>query len=131
MHHQEEDMSDKQAIESLARTYFECMHESSRDKALTVFHPHARIVGLRKGALVDRTAAEFGDLVASVQPSAASKGEPERFEILSIDIVGETATTRIRCDFAGTTYLDTLSLLKVDGQWRIFNKLFHIEGKAA
>ena len=123
-------MSDLDAIQSLARTYFECMHESSRDKALSAFHPHARIVGLRKGVLVDRTAAEFGDLVASVQPSAASKGDPERFEILSIEIVGETATTRIRCDFAGTTYLDTLSLLKVDGQWRIFNKLFHIEGKA-
>lgn len=124
-------MSDFDAIQRLARTYFECMHESSREKALEAFHPHARVLGLRKGALVDRTAAEFGDLVASVQPSAASKGDPERFEILSIEIVGETAVTRIRCDFAGTTYLDTLSLLKVDGQWRIFNKLFHIEGKAA
>lgn len=124
-------MSDLDAIQRLARTYFESMHESSREKALAVFHPDARIVGLRMAALVNRTAEEFGGFVASVQPSAAARGEAERFELLSIDIVGDTAVTRIRCDFAGSTYADTLSLLKVDGQWRIFNKLFHIEGKAA
>jgi hypothetical protein len=28
------------------------------------------------------------------------------------------------------TFLDTLSLLKADGRWQIYNKLFHVEGPA-
>jgi hypothetical protein len=29
------------------------------------------------------------------------------------------------------TFLDTLSLLKTDDQWRIYNKLFHVEGSSS
>ncbi len=28
------------------------------------------------------------------------------------------------------TFMDTLSLLKTDGRWQIYNKLVHVEGNA-
>ena len=61
---------------------------------------------------------------------SGENGEPARLDILSIDIAGDTAVTRVRDDYLGLTFLDTLSLLKTDGKWRIYNKLFHVEGSA-
>ena len=65
--------------------------------------------------------------MSSQQPSAKDKGEAARLDILSIEIAGDTAVARVRDDYLGKTFLDSLSLLKADGEWRIYNKLFHIE----
>ena len=123
-------MSDEQQIKDAIHTYFECMYESSEDKTHAAFHPDAKITGYLEDGLKQMSVNEFADLVASQQPSAKEKGEPARLDILSIDIAGDTAVTRVRDDYLGLTFLDTLSLLKTDGKWRIYNKLFHVEGSA-
>ena len=43
---------------------------------------------------------------------------------------GQTAVARVRDDYLGMTFMDTLSLISVDGKWQIYNKLFHVEGPA-
>ena len=123
-------MSDEQQIKDTIQTYFECMYESSEGKTHAAFHPDAKITGYLEDGLKQMSVNEFADLVANQQPSAKEKGEPARLDILSIDIAGDTAVTRVRDDYLGLTYLDTLSLLKTDGNWRIYNKLFHVEGSA-
>jgi hypothetical protein len=50
--------------------------------------------------------------------------------VLSLEVVGRTAVALVRDDYLGLSYLDTLSFVEVDGRWIIYNKLFHIEGKA-
>jgi hypothetical protein len=74
---------------------------------------------------------DFAAFVADKQPSAKEKGEPTRLEVLSLDVAGNTAVARVRDDYLGLTFLDTLSFIKVDDQWRIYNKLFHVEGPAS
>ena len=123
-------MSDEQQIKDTIHTYFACMYESSEDKTHAAFHPDAKITGYLEDGLHQMSVNEFADLVVSQQPSAKEKGEPARLDILSIDIAGDTAVTRVRDDYLGLTFLDTLSLLKTDGKWRIYNKLFHVEGSA-
>ncbi len=124
-------MSDEQLIKDTVQTYFECMYESSEDKTHAAFHPNAKITGYLEDGLHQMSVNEFADLVASQQPSAKEKGEQARLDIISIDIAGKTAVTRIRDDYLGLTFLDTLSLLKTDGKWSIYNKLFHVEGSAS
>ena len=58
------------------------------------------------------------------------KGEPVRLDILSVEISGNTASAKVRDDYLGMTFLDTLSLLKVEDEWTIYNKLFHVEGSS-
>ena len=123
-------MSDEQQIKDTIHTYFACMYESSEDKTHAAFHPDAKITGYLEDGLHQMSVNEFADLVVSQQPSTKEKGEPARLDILSIDIAGDTAVTRVRDDYLGLTFLDTLSLLKTDGNWRIYNKLFHVEGSA-
>ena len=123
-------MSDEQQIRQVIQTYFDCMYESSADKAHAAFHPNAKITGYLPNGLQQMSVGEFADFVAGQQPSAKDKGEAARLDILSLEIAGQTAVTRVRDDYLGMTFLDTLSLLKSDDRWSIYNKLFHVEGPA-
>ena len=47
--------------------------------------------------------------------------------IASIDLAGSVATVRLELDdWTGERFTDLFTLLKVDGEWRITNKVFHL-----
>ena len=47
--------------------------------------------------------------------------------IASIDIVGTIAAVRLETDnWTGHRFTDLFTLLKVDGEWKIMNKVFHL-----
>jgi hypothetical protein len=123
-------MGDEQQIKEIVQTYFDCMYESSAEKTHAAFHPNAKITGYLEDGLHEMSVEEFAGFVSSQQPSAKEKGEAARLDIISIEIAGDTAVTQVRDDYLGMTFLDTLSLLRVEGQWSIYNKLFHVEGPA-
>ena len=124
-------MNDENQIRETIQSYFDSMFESSADMVRAAFHPGARITGYLEDGLHEMTVDDFAGFVASQQPSPRAKGESPRLEILSIDIAGSTASARIRDDYLGLAFLDFLSLIKIDGRWSIYNKLFHVEGPAA
>ena len=61
---------------------------------------------------------------------AKRAGESAYLEIIALEIAGATAVVQLRDDYIGNRFLDTLSFLKVDERWVIYNKLFHVEGPA-
>ena len=70
---------------------------------------------------------DFAKFVDSKSPSHKENGDPIVLETLSLDIAGDTAVARVRDEYISLTFLDTLSFIKVDGKWLIYNKLFHVE----
>ncbi len=47
--------------------------------------------------------------------------------IASIDLVDTVATVRLELDdWTGSRYTDLFTLLKIDGEWKIMNKIFHL-----
>ena len=70
--------------------------------------------------------AMLGDLILA-EPK--DKKEEILLEIISCEIAGSTASVRVRDAYIGNIFLDTLSFLKQDGEWKIYNKLFHVESK--
>ncbi len=47
--------------------------------------------------------------------------------ITSIDLIDTVATVRLELDnWIGHRYTDLFTLLKVDGEWKIMNKVFHL-----
>ena len=123
-------MNDEQAIRDTIQTYFDCMYESSVDKTHAAFHPNAKITGYMRGSLQEMSVPDFAGFVGQQQPSAKEKGEVARLDVLSLNIAGDTAVAQVRDDYLGLTFLDTLSFLKTDNNWVIYNKLFHVEGSA-
>ena len=50
-----------------------------------------------------------------------------QFRIASIDVVDTVATVRLELDnWTGHRFTDFFTLLKVDGDWKIMNKVFHL-----
>ena len=46
--------------------------------------------------------------------------------IASIDVIGTVATVRLELEnWTGIRFTDLFTLLKVDGDWKIMNKVFH------
>jgi hypothetical protein len=64
---------------------------------------------------------DFAGFVEAQEPSDVE------YEILSTVVEGTTAAVKVRDKYLGITFLDTLSLIKVDDQWSIYNKLFNVE----
>ena len=123
-------MTDHKQIEATIQTYFEGMFEASAEKTHAAFHPSAKITGFTPDGLVELSVEQFANMVSQPSTSPKEAGADAYLEILSLDIAGETAVARVRDDYLTARYLDTLSFLKSNDEWRIYNKLFHIEGPA-
>ena len=51
--------------------------------------------------------------------------------ITSIDVAGTVATVRLELDnWTGHRFTDMFTLLKVDGEWKIMNKVFHLHAES-
>ena len=122
-------MNDQEQIENVVKLYIESMDESNPDKVKKSFHENAKVVGFLHGDLLQLSVNDFAGFVASQQPSPKEKGEDVEFEILTCEIEGTTALVKIRDKYLGITFLDTLSFLKADGEWKIYNKLFNVESE--
>ena len=120
-------MEQASTIEATLQTYGEALYQSDPDKIRQAFHPGAKISGYLEDQLGEFTVEQLAEMVEKQIPSDQEKGLPRLFEIVSSQQSGRTAMAVVRDQFMGMTFLDTLSLLEVDGQWVIYNKLFHVE----
>ena len=51
-------------------------------------------------------------------------------KIASIDVVGSVATVRLELDnWTGNKFTDLFTLLKVEGTWKVMNKVFYLHPK--
>ncbi len=46
-----------------------------------------------------------------------------------IDITGNTAVVKVELDYPSALITDYFSMLKIDGEWKIINKIFYVESK--
>jgi hypothetical protein len=70
---------------------------------------------------------DFAGFVASQQPSPLVNNDEKMLGIVSCEIFGNTAAVKVREAYLGMVFLDCLSFLKKDNEWRIYTKLFHVE----
>ena len=114
-------MSNSESVNKVVEKYVESMKESSAEKVREAFHPNAKVVGHLHGDFLEMSTEDFAEFVAAQEPADVE------YEILSTVVEGTTAAVKIRDKYLGITFLDTLSLIKVDDHWSIYNKLFNVE----
>ena len=94
----------------------------------SAFLPTAHIEGIRDGKFLSWTADEY---IAGFKGSPpADEGQRKRW-IDSIDISGNAAMARVTLDYPAGTFTDYFVLLKVDGEWKIANKVWARREKPA
>lgn len=119
---------DKGQIEQTVRRYFDGLYYSNGEDIKATFHPDAMITGFMSdtGEMAAMTCDKFIAFV-DAQASPESAGEPYELAIIAIDITGQVATAKVIDRYLGKSFTDYLSLVKEDGDWRIYNKLWHAD----
>ncbi len=120
-------MNNHDEIKNIVQLYIDSMNESDPDKVKKAFHTNAKVVGYLHGDFMEMSVDDFAGFVESQQPSPQTKDESVVFEIISCEVEGATALVKVRDKYLGITFIDTLSFIKVDNGWKIYNKLFHVE----
>lgn len=86
------------------------------------FHPDATIFGYVGTELFAGPIQHLFDWNDQNGPATGLQAR-----VASIDIIGTIAVVRLELDnWTGHRFTDLFTLLKVDGEWKIMNKVFHL-----
>lgn len=115
------------AITSTLQTYFDGLYYSDTRRLRSVFHPQAIYACATEGSLLKLSMDEYFPIVDKrVAPS--SRNDPRADRILEIQLAGPvTAFARVECAIAPKSFVDFLTLIKLEGRWQIISKVFHFE----
>lgn len=90
------------------------------------FHKDARIMAFRDDKLLNLSVEEFA---GRFNGKSADDEAKRKRTIESLDISGNAAIAKIVLDYPTVKFVDYMSLLKIDGEWKIVNKSFYAEPK--
>ena len=119
-----EDTAIRQAIEHYFRGHATGQGEYFRK----VFHPDSKLFAIRDGKYWQLTSEEY--ITRAPGKPQADEAQRKR-QIESIDIAGNAAIVKIVLDYPQVKFTDYMSMLKIDGEWKIINKTFYAEPKPA
>ena len=119
--------TDIRALAAIAKTYCDAAYEMDADKFASIFHPSCSVTKAGEDGNVSVTPIEMW--LAGVRSMKAPKlqGLERHDEILSIDVVRELALLKLKLQIPPRYFTDLLSCLKVDGTWRIVQKVTTVE----
>ncbi len=116
------DVSEHEAIAKVVHHYIDGAKSGRGDDMKPAFHKDATIFGY---VGTDLFAGPIQQLFAWNDENGPATGLQAR--IASIDLVDTVATVRLELDnWTGHRFTDLFTLLKVDGEWKIMNKVFHL-----
>ena len=112
-------LNDREAITETVTLYFDGMMMRDKSKLQQAFIPEARLIGYR--------GEDFTLTTFDTWAEATSKGEvrdpaTHKNEIVSIRVQGNAASVETELYWPGIYYYDFLTLMKINGQWKIVNK---------
>ena len=115
-------VSDHDAITKIIQRYIDGAKSGKGDDMKPAFHKDATIFGY---VGTDLLAGPIQKLFDWNDENGPASGLQAR--IASIDPVDTVATVRLELDnWTGHRFTDLFTLLKLDGEWKITNKVFHL-----
>ncbi len=115
-------MTEHDAIAQVVQHYIDGAKSGRGDDMKPAFHKDATIFGY---AGADLFAGPIQQLFSWNDENGAATELQAKFA--GIDVIGTIATVRLELDnWTGHRYTDLFTLLKVDGEWKIMNKVFHL-----
>jgi hypothetical protein len=119
--------NDIRALLAVAQTYFDAAYEMDADKFASIFDHSSSVTKVGEDGNVSVTPIETW--LAAVRDMKAPKqlGLERRDEILSIDVVKELALLKLKLQIPPRYFTDMLSCLKVNGTWKVVQKVMTTE----
>jgi hypothetical protein len=119
--------AEEEAVRAAIEHYFRGHATGQGEHFRKVFHPDSRLFAVREGKFWQLTSEEY-IARAGGKPAADEAARKRRVE--SVDVTGDAAVAKVVLDYPSVKFTDYMSLLKIDGEWKIVNKTFHAEQRA-
>ncbi|MGB8699095.1 MAG: nuclear transport factor 2 family protein, partial [Thermosynechococcaceae cyanobacterium] len=105
--------------------YYDALYRCDTALLATVFHAGAQYFTASSGELLHLDMNSYFPIVEQ-RISPESSGEPYAFSIELIAFAGAvTAIARMHCSMLGKDFIDLLTLIQLEGEWKIITKVFH------
>jgi len=116
------DVREHDAIAKTLQHYIDGTRSGNGDDMKPAFHKDATIFGYAGADLFGGPIQQLFDWSDENGPAAELQAR-----VASIDLAGTVATVRLELtDLKGASYTDMFTLLKVDCEWKILSKVFHL-----
>jgi len=115
-----------EAIRHAVQFYIDGHATGQRQVMEQAFHPSARLQSINNDEVAIRPIEQY----LSGMPGQPASDESERKrKIALIDYRGTAAIARVELDYPSVTFVDYMQLLKVGDEWKIVNKIYHMDRK--
>lgn len=121
--------AEEDAVRVPLDNYIKAHATGDPEYARKAFHTAGNMTFIRDGQYTSETFDSFIKRAFTGKPAADEDKRKGGRKIESIDIAGNAATARIILDYPAVRFVDFMTLLKIDGEWKIVNKTFYAEPK--
>ncbi len=113
---------DAAAVRGAAKDYYRAMVAADAAALRRLFDPRASIIGHFEGAFLWLDLESF---IAEAESLVGKHGQ-EECRVESVTVGGDIAVAVAAGRYAGLWFLDHLSMVRVEGAWRIVAKTFDV-----
>ena len=117
-------MDNKPKVLKVVEDYINSAHESDGATMRKIFDDDARVTGHIKGKLIRQTKEDWASFVEKNIPSPKEQGKVKDYIILMVDVGEGTAVAKVKSEYINIIFIDTLSFLKINKDWKIYSKVF-------
>lgn len=121
--------SEESAVRVPLENYIKAHATGDPEYARKAFHSEGNMIWIREGKYSSETFDSFIKRAFTGKPAADEGKRKEGRRIEAVDITGNAAVARIVLDYPTVKFVDYMTLLKIDGEWKIVNKSFYAEPK--
>jgi hypothetical protein len=122
--------SDQAAVRVPLENYIQAHATGDPEFARKAFHTEGNMTFIRDGKFVSETFDAFIKRAFTGTPAKDEALRKSGRKIESVDIDGNAAVAKIVLDYPTVKFVDYMTLLKINGEWKIVNKSFFAERKS-
>lgn len=118
--------SDKEAVRIPLENYIKGHATGDGEYMRKAFHTEGNLIFVRDGNYMTRSFAEY---IKGFTGKPAEDEANRKRTIEAVDVSGNVAVAKIVLDYPTIRFVDYMSLLKINGEWKIVSKIFYAESK--
>ena len=121
--------TEKAAVRVPLENYIKAHATGDPEYARKAFHTAGHMIWIREGKYSMESFDSFIKRAFTGKPAADEEQRKNGRKIEAIDVNGNAAVAKIILDYPTVKFVDYMTLLKINGEWKIVNKSFYAEPK--
>ncbi len=121
--------TEKAAVRVPLENYIKAHATGDPEYARKAFHTEGNMIWIREGKYSMESFDSFIKRAFTGKPAADEEQRKNGRKIEAIDVNGNAAVAKIILDYPTVKFVDYMTLLKINCEWKIVNKSFYAEPK--